>query len=43
MQAQENFTKVDAAMNEAIRFDEMWFEGDQSLKKINDDLERFVK
>lgn len=39
----ENFNRVDYSMNEALRFDEMWHNCDGELRKINDDLDRFVK
>ena len=43
MHAQHQFNKVDCSMNEALRFDEIWHTCDTELKKINDDLERFVR
>lgn len=43
LSAHENFNKVDYSMNEALRFDEIYFTCDTELKKINDDLERFVR
>ena len=30
-------------MNQGINFDEAWYNCDQQLKVINDDLERFVR
>ena len=30
-------------MNEGIHFDEVWFDCDKELKRINDDLDRFVR
>src|SRR4051812_41422650 len=41
--ANQQFNRVDYSMNEALRFDEIWFHCDTELKKINDDLDRFVK
>lgn len=43
MHAQHQFNKVDYSMNEALRFDEIWHTCDTELKKINDDLDRFVR
>ena len=43
MHAQENFARVDYQINEAIRFDEIFHTCDTELKKINDDLEQFVR
>ena len=43
LHAHEKFNKVDYALNEGIRYDEIYHNCDLELKKINDDLERFVR